>query len=244
MCPSFNKTQNILLAALLTLGLTACGTMRTPEQLAAVEKDERDPGRAMRGSAADFGERYDPATEEMVAKGALDAWHKALAHDKPGDLKGKALAEARAKDEAAAMADLKELAQRFPNSSTVRLMMGQVKEHFGKNTEAAALYKEALQKNTNSSIYLFKVAEASRESGNYREAIDAYRKLLKSNSAESSAAPDALSVSLWLGLAQCLVALNKDDPEARELVKKALAAEPENKKALELDKQLNTEKSL
>lgn len=238
MCPFFNKTESIILAAFLTVSLTGCGSMRTPEQLATVAKDEQDPGRAMSGNAADFGERYDPATEEMVAKGALEAWHKALAHDKPGDLKGKALAEARAKDEAAAMADLKELSERFPNSSTVRLMMGQVKEHFGKNKEAAALYKEALQKNTNSSIYLFKVAEASREAGNYKEAIEAYRKLLKGNAAASSAAPDALAVSLWLGLAQSLVGLDKNDPEARELVKKALAAEPENKKALELDKQL------
>ncbi len=155
------------------------------------------------------GERYDPAIEEVVATECLHAWRIATAHDKQGNLSNKEWQKLRAKDEKQAIQELSLLAKRYPSSSTVKLMMGQVKEHLGKKEDSIQFYMQANSLNRKNPMYLFKLAESLRKNGNTNDSIKYYRELL-------SIEPGFTSGEM--GLAQSLLANDKRSQEAKTIL--------------------------
>lgn len=155
---------------------------------------------------------HDPEMDSAVATGCLTAWRKAI--------DGKV-------DEA--MADLKALDEAHPKTGTIAMMMGQVMEHAGRKKEATDYYKEAVNRSRYSSLYLFKYAEQLRKSGEAKASIPEYRNLLKQTPNFAPA---------HVGLAQSLIALDKNSKEARQEIKQALILEPENTDAKRLSKQV------
>lgn len=171
------------------------------------------------------GEGFNPTTEEEIATQSLAAWRTAVSHAKkdPGETDGD-WQKQRDKDESAAMQVLTDLQKKYPQSSTVYMMLGQVEEHFGKRKEAVGYFEQATTKSTISSISLFKLAENERQLGELEDSAGHYRQLLK-------AQPDFYPAKL--GLAQCL--LKKDPAQAQQLAHEVLAAnpDPDSKKAAE-----------
>jgi tetratricopeptide (TPR) repeat protein len=177
------------------------------------------------------GERIDPDAEQVVGDETLIAWRLAIAHNKRGDTPESSWKATRAKDEEQSMAKLRDLAKRYPTSSTVQLMMGQVEEQFGHHKEAAEFFGQSVDMNRHNSMALFKEAENLRTAGDAVQAAETYRRLLKQQ-------PDFLSGRLGLGI--CLLKVDHKSQEGKTLVAgvlanaKKMAAEPADKKEASL----------
>lgn len=148
---------------------------------------------------------FNAEVETAVAQQSLIAWRKALAGDEKGSL-----------------ALLDQLDEKYPNILTLKFMRGQILEHFGKKKEALKYYQMSVTGNEFSSIKLFKLAEIKRTTGDAKGSVEDYRLLVQR-------APDFAPAKL--GLAQSLLALDKNSEEAKKLVEEVLAAEPANKEA-------------
>ncbi|MBS2002318.1 MAG: tetratricopeptide repeat protein [Cyanobacteria bacterium SZAS LIN-5] len=148
---------------------------------------------------------FNAEVETAVAEQSLIAWRKALAGDEKGSL-----------------AMLDKLDEKYPDILTLKFMRGQILEHFGKKKEALKYYQMAVTGNEFSSIKLFKLAEIKRTTGDAKGAVEDYRLLVQR-------APDFAPAKL--GLAQSLLALDKNSEEGKKLVEEVLAAEPANKEA-------------
>lgn len=218
------KSKTLCLAATLALYiLTGCGKARAPENLGTATTI--DP--SAQTNATTFGERYDPMAEQAIGEDALKAWRVAVKHSKQGTAEETEWKKQREADEKEATAQLTDLQQRYPQSSTVNLMLGQVKEHFGKHDEAVKYFQAAMEHNTNNSMYLFKLAQSEAKAGHTDEAIRDYRKLLEHN----SGMPEG---EIEIGLARQLLKKDPNSKEARELLNGVLKREPENRAAKEL----------
>lgn len=145
-----------------------------------------------------------------VADSCLEAWRIALKGDEHG-----------------AMEKLRALDKKYPNTITVRFMMGQVEERCGSKENAVKFYREAVRQSRFSSMYTFKLAEALRVSGKPEEAIGEYRRLIS----QQPRFPDG-----HLGLARALMDIDKNSLEAREEIEIVLRQDPNQKEALELKK--------
>lgn len=158
------------------------------------------------------------AEEQAVADGVLKAWRLAIASKKSGG------------DETEAMKILEELDKAHPNISTVQLMMGQVKEHFGKHKESLDHYKKAHSVNEFSSLQTFKLAEAMRKAGDFKGAIPHYKRLVGNleQATEQYGHDDfkSLLISVRLGLARALQGEGSDLKAAEEQIKKSLELDP------------------
>lgn len=164
-------------------------------------------------------------SEAAVANGCLEAWKVAVIQ----------------KDEAKSMEMLEKLSADNPNISTVRFMMGQVKDFFKKPKEALVYYRKAYAINKFSSIQTLRLAASLRKNGDFKEAEKHYDRLLKNLEVALSERRDEnlifVLASVRTGKASCLSASGKKD-EAREMVKKALSEDPGNLEAKELLKNL------
>lgn len=164
-------------------------------------------------------------SEAAVANGCLEAWKVAVIQ----------------KDEAKSMEMLEKLSADNPNISTVRFMMGQVKDFFKKPKEALVYYRKAYAINKYSSIQTLRLAASLRKNGDFKEAEKHYDRLLKNLEVALSERRDEnlifVLASVRTGKASCLSAAGKKD-EAREMVKKALSEDPGNLEAKELLKNL------
>jgi tetratricopeptide (TPR) repeat protein len=211
----------VTVAALATAGCTA----KAPQS--AVSGTDATDGTTgtLTSTATTFGERYDAQQEEVVATDSLAAWRVAVKHAKQKDMPKAEWDKQRQADEKQSMAMLKDLEQRYPKSSTVQFMMGQVADHFGKHAEAASYFGKSTENNTHNSMYLFKLAEAESKAGQYDKAINHYQQIQEQGSGE------------WfvkLGLARALKAKNAKDAEADKLLEQVLQEQPDNAEAKSL----------
>lgn len=168
------------------------------------------------------GEKFDPVEDEFISKETLKAWRKALSHDEQEGLSDSDWKAARAKDEEESMASLKQLAEGHPNSSYIKTMMGQVKQHFGKKEEAAAYYEEALLQNRKDPVLIFKAAEMRRSSGNLKQAMLYYNQVLKIQ-------PDFPGAEL--GVAKCKLADASSAADGKKMLETILENHPDDEKA-------------
>lgn len=178
-------------------------------------------------SNAGPGEKFDPVEDELICKETLKAWRVAIAHDDKEGEESEWL-EQRKQDEEKAMDALEKLALAHPNSSYIKTMMGQVKQHFGKKSEAAAYYEESSLQNRRDPVLIFKAAEMRRKNGELKRARTYYERVLGLSANFSEAK---------LGLAHCLLGApeNKQDKlKAKKLLDEVLAADPENTEAKEM----------
>lgn len=176
-------------------------------------------------TATTFGERYDPVQEETVATDSLAAWRVAVKHAKQGDMPKANWDTQRAEDLKQSMAMLKDLEERYPKSSSVQFMIGQVLDHFGKHAEAAEYFSKSIQNNTNNSMYLFKLAEAETKAGQYDKAIGHYKQIQDHGSND------------WfvkLGLARALKHKDPKNTDADKLLTEVLQDQPDNAEAKSL----------
>jgi tetratricopeptide (TPR) repeat protein len=149
--------------------------------------------------------KLDLEAEDVIARGCVEAWRKAIAGD-----------------EGKAMAQLKALDKQYPKVATIRFMIGQVLERFGKKKEAIPYYQDSVDQFEFSSIHLYKLAEAMRTTGDAKGSILQYRKLVQT-------APDFLPGRI--GLAKALLATDPNSLEAKNELKQILKSEPSNKEA-------------
>jgi tetratricopeptide (TPR) repeat protein len=201
--------------------LAGCGSVAVSPNSVGADRSGHDPGAGTstsgsginnQSAAAQSGERYDPQAEQTIGVDAVHAWRTAVAHQKKAaDQSESEWQKQRAEDEQKSMDELRDLARRFPTSSTVHFMMGQVEAHFGKPEEARKYFQMAREKNTNNGMALFKLAETERQLGKMAQASDDYRALIK---LEPSFYPARL------GLAECL--LKSKPPEARQLAQSVI----------------------
>ena len=148
---------------------------------------------------------FNAEVETAVADQSLVAWRKAIAGDEKGSL-----------------ALMDKLDEKYPNILTLKFMRGQILEHFGKKKEALKYYQMAVTGNEFSSIKLFKLAEIKRTTGDAKGSVEDYRLLIKR-------APEFVPAKL--GLAQALLAVDKNSTEGKNLIDEVLAVEPNNKEA-------------
>jgi len=148
---------------------------------------------------------FNAEVETAVADQSLVAWRKAIAGDEKGSL-----------------ALMDQLDEKYPNILTLKFMRGQILEHFGKKKEALKYYQMAVTGNEFSSLKLYKLAEIKRTTGDAKGSIEDYQMLLKR-------APDFVPAKL--GLAQALLAVDKNSAEGKKLIDDVLALEPTNKEA-------------
>lgn len=164
-------------------------------------------------------------SEAAVAHECVEAWKIAV----------------QQKDEATAMKMLEKLAAENPHISTVRLMMGQVKDFFKKHDEALVYYRKAYAINKFSSIQTLRLASSLRKNGQFKEAESHYDRLLKNLEIALSDKKDEnlllVLASVRTGKAACLSQAGKKE-EALAAVKKALTEDPGNLEAKELLKNL------
>ncbi|MDX2108031.1 MAG: tetratricopeptide repeat protein [Candidatus Melainabacteria bacterium] len=164
-------------------------------------------------------------SEAAVAHECVEAWRIAV----------------QQKDEATAMKMLEKLAAENPHISTVRLMMGQVKDYFKKHDEALVYYRKAYAINKFSSIQTLRLASSLRKNGQFKEAESHYDRLLKNLEIALADKKDEnlilVLASVRTGKAACLSHEGKKE-EALAAVKKALTEDPGNLEAKELLKNL------
>lgn len=175
------------------------------------------------------GEKYDPVREEEITKLSLKAWRISYAEDEQGKRKAAEWLKAKAKAEADAMQILEDLARKYPSSSYIKTMMGQVMQHHGKKLEAAKYYEEAMAKNRRDPILLLKVAEARRTAGDTKKAVEYYRETLKMQPNFSSAK---------LGLARALLAEDPKSSEGRQIIDDALVNYPQDPELIKIKSEL------
>ncbi len=202
-----NRKWFTVSVAVSALVLGACSSqLHSPtglEQTAIVE------GGTKLGAVAISGDSVDLASEEAVSDGCLAAWRRAV--------KG---------EQAEAMKQLEVLDRQYPRQTTVRFMMGQVMEHFGKKSDAVKFYREALGKQQQqNSIYLFKLAEALRTSGDTKSALVEYRKILGCY---------PRFVPAKIGLSKVLLSSDRNSAEAKEQLEQVLRLESDNREAKDL----------
>jgi tetratricopeptide (TPR) repeat protein len=106
---------------------------------------------------------FDMAAEDAIANSCIHAWRKAV----------------NDQDEKAAMAELLSLEAKYPQVSTIPLMMGQVKTHFKKNKEAIFFFEKALKGSEFSTMHRIKLAQAYKNDGQYAKAVKQYEQILK-----------------------------------------------------------------
>lgn len=82
-------------------------------------------------------------------------------------------------DREGAMKILEKLDKEHPDISTVRMMMGQVEEHFGNHKAASVHFRKAHSVNEFSSLQTYKLAESLRKAGDPKGSIIYYEKLEK-----------------------------------------------------------------
>lgn len=211
-------------AAATSLLLSACAShVQAPEGLSNVAGDSSKSQGATAANAGP-GEKFDAATDEIISKETLKAWRHAIAHDDPTGMPEAAYKELRQRDEAESMDMLNKLAERFSTSSYIKVMMGQVKQHFGKKEEAAALYEEASLQNRRDPILIFKAAEMRRKSGNNDRALGYYKQVLKL---------DPEFPGAKAGMARCLMQNKESREEGQKIIDELLAKDPEDKYAKE-----------
>lgn len=219
MADSHNKLL-VALSASMFLGACASRIQAPTSDLSNVGGD--NSARIANAQNAGTGEKYDPVEDEIVSNETLKAWRVALAHSERGTLSEAAWNEARKRDEEESMTMLKSLAQRFPKASFISTMMGQVKQHFGKKTEAAAYYEEATLQNRNDPILIFKAAEMRRKSGSTERALSYYKKVIELQ-------PNFPGAKL--GMARCLLSDKKTAEDGRKLITEILARDPQDTEA-------------
>jgi tetratricopeptide (TPR) repeat protein len=229
--------KNSIITALAALALAGC-TARTTENLAQVEVRGGGPSPSAVGHAelsstaaaahnsdTAFGERYDPVAEPEIAKETLRAWRVAVKHAKRNEMPEVQWKAQRASDEKESMEILNALAEQYPKSSTVRFMMGQVQDHFGKHDKAVQHYQASTENNRNNGMYMFKLAEAESKAGQYDKAIAHYRLILEHN-------PGAVyQQACHLGLARTLLKKDPKNAEAKQILDSLLKAQPNNQEA-------------
>jgi predicted Zn-dependent protease len=218
--------RRLIVVALTALIATACSSRVQAPSQETVSKVDVDTAttsvNTTTSTATTFGERYDADAEEVIATDTLTAWRVAVKHAKQGSMPAAEWKSQRAADEKEAMRQLVDLQERYPKSSTVRFMMGQVEDHFGKHDEAVKHFRASTENNTHNSMYVFKLAEAETKSGQYDKAIEHYR-MIQSESAEE-----------WfvkLGLARALLKKDPKSVEAHQLLEQVAKAAPENEEA-------------
>jgi predicted Zn-dependent protease len=162
-------------------------------------------------AATTFGERYDADAEETIATDTLTAWRVAVKHAKQGSTPAAQWKAQREADEKESLRLLQDLEQRYPKSSTVQFMIGQVEDHFGKHDEAVKRFHNATENNTHNSMYLFKLAQAESKARQYDKAIEHYRAILKQMPEDSD---------VKTALAQTLLLKDPDSKEAKQLLAK------------------------
>jgi tetratricopeptide (TPR) repeat protein len=146
------------------------------------------------------------AMEGAISEDCLKAWRTATA----GDCKG-------------ALKQLEKLQQKYPKSTTISFMKGQVLERSGDKKAAIKYYREGIRDNEYSSIQRFKLAEALRTTGDTAAATQEYRQLIKES-------PQFLYARI--GLAKTLQAKAPQSVEAMEQLNEILKLDPENREAL------------
>lgn len=220
------RTRKILIAAtsavavsgaaalLSAIALTGCASRIQPaDHLKSVSYGDNSAQQFTAG-------QINMAEEQAVADGVLKAWRKAIECKKAGS------------DETEAMKMLEELDKKHPDISTVQLMMGQVKDHFGKPKEALEHYKKAHSVNSFSSLQTFKLAESMRKSGDAKGSIPHYKRLVDNleNATGQYGREDfkQLLISVRLGLARALKEDGSDMKAAEEQIKKSLELDPNN----------------
>lgn len=209
----------LTIVLLLPLFLGCCSSrIKAPAAADSNLAGGQTPKSGANASNAGPGEKFDPAVDELICKQSLKAWRLALSHD---DFQGseKELAELKKKDEAESMTMLQDLSRRFPTQSFIKTMMGQVKQHFGKKEEAAALYEEASLLNRRDPILIFKAAEMRRGSGNMAKAKTYYEEVLLLQ-------PDFPGAKV--GLARCLMLEEGGADKARKILAEHSAKNPED----------------
>jgi predicted Zn-dependent protease len=154
-----------LLALLVAGSLSACtGQVRSnAEQMSAVGANGTVHVTGGEGDHNRMPAReLDMAAEETISNGCLHAWRTALAGN-----------------EKAAMAELQDLNNKFPQIKTTELMMGQVLEHSGKTKQAIEHYRKAVVGNEFSTMHRIKLAQAYRKDKQYDKAAEMYDQVLK-----------------------------------------------------------------
>jgi tetratricopeptide (TPR) repeat protein len=188
--------------------LAGCSTNVTPSQSGLKEVTtgavKLHPGlEPERELVPEDGYKFDAMP--AVSDGCLHAWRTAIAGN-----------------EKKAMAELKDLIKKYPGTSTIYFMMGQVEDKFGKKKEAVKYYQDAIGNSKFNAIYLFKLAESLRTGGDAKAAIEKYREMLKLSANFAPA---------HLGLAKALFVLDPHSSEALDHIKLVLDQEPENPEA-------------
>lgn len=194
----------------ISTGLQSCSSSVEPPP-GALEKIRTGAATkaAVQGSGSqELGPACDVNSEMAVSDGCLKAWRTALAGDTAG-----------------AMQQLRGLEKQYPKQSTAHFMMGQVMELAGDKKAAVKYYGEAQKAAEFNSLYLFKLAESLRQTGNAKDAIAKYRRLIEQS---------PKFVPGRLGLARALYVVDKNSPEARQVVETVLGSDPGNKDALAL----------
>ena len=233
---SFNSRSiacSVALAAfaLSALSLSACTSkIKTNTKKVSELQGAQDTPRGYATGHADD----DPARKTMaenlreekaVTDGVVAAWRKAVKGDEEG-----------------AMAMLEELDRQYPGISTVQSMMGQVKEHFGKDKEAAEHYHKAFTINDFSSVQTYKLAESLRRSGDAKGSLVYYEKLLANlEEATNKYGKDSyrqLLDAVRLGYVRALIECGKKPEKQKELLESILKDDPDNKEAQSLLKGL------
>ncbi len=176
-------------------------------------------------SATTFGERYDSTAEQEIGTSSLAAWRVAAKHAKQGTLSDSEWQKQRLEDEKSSIAQLTALQKEYPTSSTVRFMLGQVKEHFGRHSDAVTEFRASMENNTNNGMYLFKLAETEVKAGQLDSAIAHYRQLIEHT-------PNFAPAEV--GLARALLKKDPKNAEAAALLQSVLKSEPDNQEAKQL----------
>ena len=202
----------LLILGGVALLLSSCsGQIETPKTgLNNLEKGSTGPRRLSPHESF----AADMNVEEKVSNACLHAWRRALG----GEVDG-------------AIEELKALDKEYPHMGTIKFMMGQVLDRAGRKQEAIPFFRDAVRESEFSSMHLFKLAEALRTTGDVNGAIPEYRKLLKQ-------APNFAPAKV--GLAECLYKLDKRSAEARKLLGEVIAADPADKGALVLQKEMKS----
>jgi tetratricopeptide (TPR) repeat protein len=152
------------------------------------------------------------AVEGAISDGCLVAWRTAVKGDYKGGLK-----------------QLDELQTKYPRSTTISFMKGQILELSGDKAEAVKYYREGIRDNEYGDIKRFKLAEALRTTGDIKGAEKEYRRVLQDS---------PLFVDAHLGLAKVLSKKVPASSEVAVQLKEALKIDPANKEALAMLKEV------
>jgi predicted Zn-dependent protease len=219
---SMDGYERKLLVAVTATLFSCCLTcnLQTPQQ-------GRRPENAGAGAAAaqelPRSDKFNLQEDEFVCKQALAAWRLARAHDERGVLTEAAWNQLRRDDEVKSMEMLATLSRQFPEASYVKTMMGQVMQHFGRNSEAAAYYEEATLLSRHDPALYFKAGEMKRKGSHFERAMTYYKKAFEMK-------PDYTAARV--GYARCLLAGDKTAESGRKMLEAVLAKNPDDQDAL------------